>query len=165
MTPEEQKQQFSFAYARAVAAVARIAVDQPHVDNDSVDLTFRKRGGGGSVRSPQLDAQVKCTEAANIHQTDIAFVLKLKNYEDLRPTNLLVPRILVIVVVPEQLTDWVAHSEDELVMRKCGYWLSLRGAVATTNETSVTVHLPKENVFSVAQLSGIMQRIGNSQNP
>jgi hypothetical protein len=165
MTLDDQKQQFSFAYARAVAAAAKVAVNEPSVDDDSVDLSFRKRGGGGTVRSPQLDAQLKCTESANIHPGHIAYPLKLKNYDELRPTNLLVPRILIVVTVPDDLTDWLKHSEDELAMRKCGYWLSLRGMAATTNQTNVTVHLPRANVFSVAQLIQMMQRIGNRQDP
>ena len=145
MTIDDQKQQFSFAYARAVAAVARVAVDQPGVDDDSVDLSFRQRGGGGIVRSPQLDAQVKCTEAANIHPDHIAFALKLKNYEELRPINVLVPRILIVVTVPDNLGDWLNHSENELAMRRCGYWVSLFGMAATANQTNVTVHLPRAN--------------------
>ena len=165
MTLDDQKEQFSFAYARAVAAVAQIAVNEPAVDDDSVDLSFKRRGGGGAVRSPQLDAQVKCTESANVHPTHVAYPLKLKNYEELRPTNLLVPRILIVVTVPDVLADWLSHSEPELAMRKCGYWVSLRGWAATANSTNVTVHLPRANHFNVAQLQQIMQRIGNGQTP
>jgi hypothetical protein len=165
MTIDDQKEQFSFAYARAVAAVAQIAVSEPTVDDDSVDLSFKRKGGGGIVRSPQLDAQVKCTESASVHPDHVAYPLKLKNYEELRPTNLLVPRILIVVTVPVDLVDWLNHSEPELAMRKCGYWVSLRGMAATVNQTNVTVHLPRVNHFTVAQLQQIMQRIGNGQTP
>jgi hypothetical protein len=165
MTIDEQKEQFSFAYARAVAAVAQVVVSEPTVDDDSVDLEFKKKGGGGVFRSPQLDAQVKCTESADIHANHIAYPLKLKNYEELRPTNLLVPRILIVIIVPENLGDWLNHSEQELAMCKCGYWVSLRGEPTTTNTTNVTVHLPRQNQFTVAQLQQIMQRIGNGQTP
>ena len=165
MTIDDQKEQFSFAYARAVAAAAKVAVSEPSVDDDSVDLEFRMKGGGGAFRSPQLGAQVKCTESANVHQDHIAYALKLKNYEELRPTNLLVPRILIVVTVPDNLNDWLNHSEEELAMRKCGYWVSLRGMAATANTTNVTVHLPRNNHFTVAQLTQIMQRIGNGQTP
>jgi hypothetical protein len=113
MTIDDQKEQFSFAYARAVAAVAKVAVSEPAVDDDSVDLEFKLKGGGGAFRSPQLGAQVKCTETANVHQDHIAYALKLKNYEELRPTNLLVPRILIVVTVPDDLNDWLNHSEQE----------------------------------------------------
>ena len=70
-----------------------------------------------------------------------------------------------MVTVPEDLNDWLNHSEQELAIRKCGYWLSLRGEPATTNTTSVTVRMPRSNQFTVAELQGIMQRIGIGQNP
>jgi hypothetical protein len=168
MTIDDQKEQFSYAYARAVAAVAKVAVSEPTVDDDSVDLEFRMKGGGGAFRSPQLGAQVKCTESANLHQDHVAYALKLKNYDELRPTNLLVPRILIVVTVSDNLDDWLNHSEDELAMRKCGYWVSLRGQPAANvgpKTDKITIHLPRVNHFTVAQLTKIMQRIGNGQTP
>jgi hypothetical protein len=165
MTLDDQKEQFSFAYARAVSAVAQIAVSEPAVDDDSIDLIFKRRGGGGAVRSPRVEAQVKCTDAASIHPAHVAYPLKLKNFDELRPVDVLVPRILIVVIVPDVLGDWLDHSEQELAMRRCGYWLSLRGLPATANTTNVTVHLPRANQFTVAELQGIMQRIGNGQNP
>src|SRR5471032_285962 len=89
MTLEDQKEQFSFAYVRAVAAVAQVAVTKPTVDDDSIDLNFRKRGGGGVLRSPQIDAQIKCTEAATLTAHHLSFSLKIKNYEELRPADVL----------------------------------------------------------------------------
>ena len=84
MTIDDQKEQFSFAYARAVAAVAQIAVSEPAVDDDSIDLLFQQKGGGRVFRSPRLEAQVKCTESATLHEEHVAYPLKLKNYEELR---------------------------------------------------------------------------------
>ncbi|RYD19982.1 MAG: DUF4365 domain-containing protein [Verrucomicrobiaceae bacterium] len=165
MTIDDQKEPFSLAYARAVAAVAQISVCEPAVDDDSVDLIFLLRGGGGVVRSPRVEVQVKCTDAATVHPAYIAYPLKLKNYDELRPTDVLVPRILLVVTVPDDVNDWLNHSEQELALRKCGYWLSLRGQPATANTTNVTVHLPRVNQFTVAELQGIMQRIGNGQYP
>lgn len=165
MTIDDQKEQFSFAYARAVAAVAQIAVSEPTVDDDSVDLLFQQRGGGGMMRSPRLDAQVKCTDAAAVTATHVAYPLKMKNYDDLRATNLFVPRILIVVTVPNDLVDWLNHSEQELALRKCGYWLSLLGEPPVPNSATRTVQLPRANQFTVAELTGIMQRIGNGQNP
>jgi hypothetical protein len=165
MTLDDQKEQFSFAYVRAVAATAQIVVSEPSVDDDSVDLSFQQKGGNGQVRSPRLEAQVKCTEIADVHPDHIAYPLKLKNYEELRPTNLLVPRILIVVTVPDNLVEWLNHSEDELAVRRCGYWVSLRGNPTTTNTTNVTVHLPRASQFTVAGLQGMMQLIRNGQTP
>jgi hypothetical protein len=165
MTIDDQKEQFSFAYVRAVAATARIAVNEPTVDDDSVDLILQQKGTGGIFRSPRLEVQVKCTEAATITAAHIAYPLKIKNYDELRPTDFLVPRILIVVVVPNSLADWLNHSEPELAMRRCGYWRSLRGEQSTINTTSVTVHLPRTNQFTVTELQAMMQRIGNGGYP
>ena len=54
-----QKEQFSHAYVRAVAAVAGFAVAKPEVDDDSVDLSIKSKLH--SVR-PQVDVQLKCSE-------------------------------------------------------------------------------------------------------
>lgn len=165
MTIDQQKEQFSLAYVRAVAAAACVAVTQPPVDDDSVDLIFHQKGTGTVFRSPILEAQVKCTEAATIHPAHIAYPLKLKNYNELRPTNLMAPRILIVVLVPDLLPDWLNHSEQELAMRRCGYWLSLRGMPAVPNTTSVTVHLPRINQFTVVQFQAMMARIGRGGQP
>jgi len=166
MTLNDQKEQFSFAYARAVAATARIAVVESTVDDDSVDLTFQQRAGGGIVRSPRLEAQLKCTEIANLQEDHVSFRLELKNYDELRTTDLLVPRVLIVVLVPDELANWLEHSEDELAMRRCGYWLSLRGLPASDLAgDKITVRLPRINQFNVAGLQGIMQRIGNGGFP
>jgi len=77
----------------------------------------------------------------------------------------LIPRILIVVLVPNDLTDWLNHSEQELAMRYCGYWISLRGEPATGNTATVTVHLPRTSQFTVAELQSIIQRIGNEQFP
>jgi hypothetical protein len=165
MTLDEQKEQFSFAYVRAVAAVAQVAATKPTIDDDSIDLNFRMRGGGGIRRSPQIDAQVKCTETVALNGPNFSFTIKIKNYDELRPTDVLVPRILVVVTVPQLLGEWLDHSEEELAMRKCGYWLSLRGLPDSGNMATVTLRLPRANQFTVAALQAMMDRVGNNQAP
>jgi len=76
-----------------------------------------------------------------------------------------VPRILVVVLVPENLADWLVHSEDELSMRHCGYWVSLRGQLETSNATTVTVELPRSNQFTVEAVVSMFQRISNGGFP
>ena len=59
---------------------------------------------------------------------------------------------------------WVAHSEEELTLRHCGYWVSLRGMPETT-DASQTVLLPKQQQFNVEALQAIMARIGAGDLP
>jgi len=93
----------------------------------------------------------------------IRYPLKIKNYDELRNNYQYPPLILVVVLVSDNVDDWLHQSEEELCLRRCGYWLSLRGAPATQNKGNVTVYLPRENLFTVNALKTLMQRIGNGE--
>ena len=104
MESDMQKEQFSRAYVLAVAACAAFAFSIPSVDDDSVDMSIHQTGGGGTIRSPRLDLQLKCKAAATPAEPTFSHSIKLKNYDDLRDDTVLVPRILVVVLVPEAVT-------------------------------------------------------------
>ncbi len=161
MDINQQKEQFSKAYVRDVASVAGYSIYESDVDDDSVDISIAQTGGNGTTRSPKLDIQLKCTEM-NIMQDDgLHYPLKIKNYNDLRGENFLVPRMLVVVLVPDDLDDWLEQTADQLIMKHCGYWKSLRTEPETDNTTSVTVVVSKDYIFNVDSLRNIMQCIGN----
>jgi hypothetical protein len=159
-----QKEQFSLAYVSAVAAVAGYAVYSPSVDDESVDLGV-SAAGIGKVRSPRLELQVKCTSASSLDGSVLRYEIKKKNYDDLRHTNLLVPRILVVVTVPERISDWSLHTEEALVLRRCGYWVSILGHPTRANSRSVTLSLPRRQVFSPTSLRDIMSLISEGGKP
>ena len=158
MDINQQKEQFSNAYIQAVASVAGYSLYRPDVDDDSVDLGIAARGGTGPILSPRLELQLKCTSREILDSASVKYPLNLKNYNDLR-INTLVPRILVVVLVPDNLNEWLQQSEQELCMRYCGYWVSLRGQPETRNTTAVTVELPRLNQFTVEALRSIIGRI------
>lgn len=159
-----QKEQFSRAYVQAVAAVAGCTWSEPSVDDDSVDLTLSTTGTFSTFRSPKLDVQLKC-HADEQPTSNFSYPLKHKNYEDLRDDTVLVPRILILVIVPDDIPDWLFHNEPEMIVRRCGYWTSLRGKPATTNSTSVTLTMNRTQWFCPTSLEAMMQRIGNGGQP
>jgi hypothetical protein len=160
----QQKELFSKAYVRAVAAVAGFSIDPLELDFDSIDLQITAGSGDGSVYFPELKLQLKCTSRDVINGDYIRYPLKVKNYDDLR-RNALVPRILVVVLVPENLEDWLQQSEAELCMKNCAYWMSLRGQPETQNIANVTVSLPRSNQFTVQALKSMIQRISEGSLP
>lgn len=170
MTPEmylnEQLEEFSRAYAAAVAAVAGMAWSRPSVDLDSVDLTVTARGLNYEIRGPKVDLQLKCTGHPVLDRGRQWHSLRLrrKNYNDLSPVRVAVPRILVLVCVPPDPGDWVRQSADEMVLRGCGYWVSLRGLTPIEAHSKV-VRVPTANIFSPTALDGMMQRIGGGGHP
>ena len=164
MDINQQKEQFSITYVRAIAAVVGYSLYIPEIDNDSVDLGILSRGGTGKIFSPRLELQLKCTARDVLEKNSIKYPLIIKNYHDLR-INSLVPRILVIVLVPEKITDWIKQTEVELCLRYCAYWISLRGMPDTTNTTNVTIEIPRSNQFTPDALQTIIQRISFGDLP
>ena len=158
MHPTAQKEAFSKAYVAAVAAVAgfgfRLAAEPDH---DSIDVEFASRGTQGTFKKPRLEAQLKCT-AREPATDELHFPLSRKNYDDLRVASC-VPRILIVVLVPLDPSSWMTHTEEEMILRHCGYWLSLRGLGDTPNTATITVKIPRSQTFNPASLQSLMARV------
>jgi hypothetical protein len=156
-----QKEEFSIAYAHAVAALAKCNVGNWHIDGDSVDISLRASvPGGKQTIYPQLDVQLKCTDADIFHKEGLSFSLKIKNYNDLR-ARVLNQRLLVVVCVPEGDANWAEQSQEQLSLKKCGYWLAPSQFPDSDNKASVTVKIPYDNIFSVDNLIQMMSVIAD----
>lgn len=77
--------------------------------------------------------------------------------------TLVLPRVPVVVHVPRCIKDWQQHDEQEMAMRRCGYWRSLRGMEKVPNTSKVTVRISRSNRFDVAGLRAIMERVARRQ--
>lgn len=165
MDHSAQKEQFSTAYVKAVAAAAGYAVYSPSVDDDSIDMGIAGKGAAGTFRAPRLEIQLKCT-AQSLYSGDIvSFPLKLKNYNDLRAPNVLVPRILLVAIVPEEYQRWVKVREVDLILTISGYWTSLISLPQTSNTSSVHIHVPVKQRFSPATVTNLMEKISLGGRP
>ena len=159
MTPNMQMEQLSLAYVRTVAAKAGFQVTRPELDTDSVDGVLMADFG----RRPRVDFQAKSTTRDVLRDEALHFSLPVKNYEELR-ADTRTPRILIVLLMPDDNARWIAQSEEELCLRHCAYWLSLEGQPATSNSSSVTVHIPKTNLFDVNQVIDLMERANRGES-
>jgi hypothetical protein len=150
------QEQFSKAFILAVASLAGCSAAVPVPDVDNIDWTLSCRL---APRRPKLDLQVKSTINDSGTTDAISYPLKRTSYDGLILSNLLTPRLLVLVVVPPAPDTWLSMSREQLVLRRCAYWVSLAGLPASTNETSVTVRVPRANLFGVEALTGLMRTI------
>lgn len=154
-----QKEEFSYSYIHAIASTAGYSFQlapRP-LDMDGIDGIIAASASSGSMRRPRLEVQVKCTSRDVLDNEGIKYPLRVKNYDDLRYDDPYISRILVVVLVPDNPDDWLQQSEAELCLRRCGYWVSLRGQPAMPNQTSVTASIPRKNIFNTNALTMIMQ--------
>ena len=154
MTLNLQMEQFSLAYIRAIASQAGYRIGTADPDWDSVDGILIADWG----RRPRIEFQAKSTRQDIMRDDHLRFRLDMDNYNQLR-MNATIPRILIVLRMPDEKHQWINQTEDELCLRHCAYWVSLLGHPAVPNTTNITVRLPLSNVFSGPQLHALMHKV------
>ena len=107
-----------------------------------------------------IDVQLKATsdEPALDEQGRYPFPLRLDHYNKLRDPDRQSALILVVLYLPADPSLWLVHSPEGLIARRCAFWVGLRGAPESLNQTSQTVYAPSGNLFSVEGLRTILTR-------
>ena len=154
LTVPDQEELLSIAYVHAVAARAGYVTAVYERDRHGIDMRIQ---AGGDMR-PALDLQMKATiNLRHLNDGNVSFPLPRRNYDLLREAAQ-TPSLLVVLELPTERANWMTITEDELVMRRRAYWLSLLGCPESTNRTTVTVRIPKANTFDVEGLQALMEQ-------
>lgn len=164
--PENEcRQQWSIANVQAVVTAARCSLENIRVDFEGVDAVIRQEAQHDLYDSTSIDVQLKCTsQAINIADDHIKWRLPKDHYNKLRATRHYNHRILVVCTAPLDFESWLNVSDDEMVLKGCGYWQNLHGW-PEISAASKTVKVPKARPFNVEQLLGMLKRIGEGERP
>jgi hypothetical protein len=166
LSSNDVESELSYAYLHAVAAYCGYSCTPAgrHDDNAGVDATIRARGpfaGGGTLTDVALDVQLKATTlASGEDETFLTYFLKgKKRYDVLREETMSIHRILLVLFLPKERPGWLIHSEEELRLFRCAYWVSLYGARESENTSGVSIRIPRSQKFDSEQLIHLMTRI------
>jgi Domain of unknown function (DUF4365) len=160
---------FRGRHAVAARAGCSCVASDRHSDGAGVDATIRakERFAPDSILTQfSIDIQMKATSSeptideAGRHR----FELTIKHYDKLRDLETAAPIILVVLFLPSSPDNWLNHSEDGLVSRRCAYWVSLRGAPESSNRATKTIAIPQTNVFSSDGLRTILTRVSRGED-
>ena len=80
-----------------------------------------------------------------------SFPLEVKHYNDFRlEAGYDSPIYLVVFQMPNGEDEWLSCSPEQLVLRRCLRWVSLRNAPAPErdDQESITVYLPESQVLT-----------------
>lgn len=137
LSENQRKEEISHAFLAALAATDGHTVQTgPIPDMDSVDATIRS----GPPSRIVMDIQLKATARPDVKADGLHFRLKQKNYNDLVGPRT-VPLLLVVFELPADESEWIDCTPERLIMRKCGWWLSLAGR-EPVDAGSATVVIP-----------------------
>ena len=160
MTQAHRQEALCRVYVQAVAAQAGLLWGKPEPDY-GIDLSLRSVTRQESRRRDagvQIDLQLRSTTRAVVTDTEIRYDLDVQTYNDLRDANCRCPRLLVVFLMPAEETRWLSQSPDELTLRHCAYWISLRESPPTTATRTIRIAIPLTNIFSVDAVRRLLQQ-------
>ena len=156
---EGREEALSKGYAHSVAAAAGYTTAIYDFDRSGTDLLVQAGGDFYPMSALQLKATVNLNPLKATGGEVFSFRLKAANYESLRKPSQ-VPRLLVVLHMPKAEPEWITITTEELVLRRCAYWINLHGFDPAT-ASMPTVHIPKSQVFDVATLQMLMEESRN----
>jgi hypothetical protein len=151
-----RQESLSEAYVHAVAAAAGYTTAAYNRDMIKADVLIQAGGYLSPLLAIQLKATIRLRPVLAQDGEEFSFQLDAATYEVLRSPGQ-IPRLLVVMDLPRSEDEWVSITTEELVMRHCAYWLSLKDAPAT-NRTAPTVRIPKSHVFDVPGIRQLMEQ-------
>jgi len=163
--------QLSYAYLHAVAWHAGFECQSatPQQDKQGIDAVVTAYGNFQNSIKTQvtINVQLKATiEKPADNGTHLSyFVKEIKRYDKLRENHCDPARIMVVLFLPTQHADWLNHSENDLILKNCAYWVSLRNAPGSGNETGKTVKIPKEQMLNAENLKTLVTRLAQGDIP
>jgi hypothetical protein len=170
LTDQNIEAELSYAYLHAVASRAGFACEYTtrHMDSAAVDAIVREDGrflaADSELSSFELYVQLKATyQVLTEVNGKWSYPLPIGQYNKLRSVRVSAPRLLVVLLLPEDANEWLRHSEDGLLAKRCAYWVSLRGAPESDNEVNQTVYVPKTQVLSPQSLTALMTQFSRRE--
>jgi hypothetical protein len=167
LTEAHIKERLSMAYVDAIAG--RAGVNTSHELHDyGVDGTLQtivKLPSGYVGSGFPVQYQLKATVNWAGLPGHIVYDLEAKAYAAMVERDpSAVPLVLLLMCLPKEDHLWLQHNERVLLLKNCCYWLWLPGgSTAPANKSTVRVHVPRTNRFTVPALLGIMGRARDYQ--
>lgn len=156
ITKGHAQEGLSRAYVHAVAAAASVNLRMGQEFDYGFDGQFEgvvQRGTRHVNDGYPLDFQLKCSWNWTADDSDIAWSIKTKTYNDLvtrEPEA--VGAILVLMCLPSDESEWLAITEDSILFRKCCYFTALSGPSTSTENSTKQIKIPRTNLLNADNL-------------
>ncbi len=81
----------------------------------------------------------------------------MKNYRDLKKRHPF-PRLLLVLVLPENSDEWLEVNGDNLIARKCCYWCNLMPLPDVDNDSKRRIEVYTSNLLTPESLKKLMDK-------
>ena len=152
----------SRAYVTAVAGRAGFNLWGPSKDFGT-DGTFREiqiQNGQRFESGWSLDFQLKASIQCTLEEGFLVYDLDADTYRHLltRTQNGGSPIVLIVMALPNDSTQWLTHSEEQLLVRRCCYWYFITGEWSE-NKQSVRIRIPRAQQLTPENLKMLFAQL------
>lgn len=154
MRLEDKQEQLSLAVLHATCAKAGFAFNisgriQDNWGWDAGADVYERLDPAATLTDFKIKFQLKATrQQLTFANGRYSFPVETPHYNRLRAAaGCDAPTYLVIFQMPANEEEWVHCSPEQLILRRCLRWVSLRGAEETAQGT-ITVYLPESHVLT-----------------
>ncbi|MFC4534604.1 DUF4365 domain-containing protein [Sphaerisporangium dianthi] len=164
----ECMQTLQIGYLHAVAAAAGCSLQPHHQDYRGIDWDVTH--GASLHLSEEKEATIKVQLKATTQYPlppdgeDFALTLSNRHLRKLNYQNPSIPRLLVAMLTPADMAEWVKADHALTELRRCCYWVNLAG-VQLSGKDRTTIRIPAEQIFDDVALCEIMIRVGAGGTP
>ena len=170
MNVETRMESFSYAYVYALASQAGFAFKEEPRGNDNIgiDISVNDPERFFDFPSCRFAAQVKCVRKTKLAQkkNGIFYELRRKNYDTLIKSCPFNTILLIILVVPDEPSDWVVFNESDIVIKHNCYWFCLQGSPPSTHwheDSKEQIQLFENQLLTPESFPFLMQKIADGE--
>lgn len=171
LTIQHTEEDLSRAYVQAIAAKAGVNLSMKDRSHDyTIDGTFHQVSYFNSHYHEtgfSLDFQLKASKNCIIDDTHLRYDLDVETHNylvDRAPRAATTPVILILMVLPEAESEWLSLSEEELVLRRCCYWIYLSGE-RSKNARTQRIEISRQNFLTPNILNEVLTALEKGKLP
>lgn len=149
------KERLGHAVVELIATRAGCQATQPYTDYKSIDVLISPIADDLPMK---IDAQIKAVTTLVPKGSFLRYRLEKNNYDHLRRTDVLVPRLLLVADLNKDENSWVTCDDNSVTFCNCVYWFDLYGFPAASQNTKVPLDIPMTNRLTALELVALMSR-------
>lgn len=159
---DQMKEQLSIAYVRMIVAAAGCSASVNSTDFDAVDIGVHSSASYEVRDEPRFDVQLKCTSQDVVRDEHVSWKVDERTHRKLTNPKRAVPAVIGVLVVPQDAGLWLDHDEERLLTASTMYYMEGRHMPPLpSGQGSITLHIPRRNLFNVNSVLDLMHDIGN----
>lgn len=167
---QHAEEQIQKAYLTALAAHARqnITVGNAYGQDYGVDGEFERidryeSTGSYQVSGVKLPFQSKASKKVIYEDSAVKYDMHAKAYNNIVERNKrgTIPCILIVLALPENINEWLDHTHERYILRRCCFWKSFTGnePFAPNNDGSKRITIPRSNFLGPTALNDLLNRV------